>query len=105
MSDFNRYQQGKIYRLIDLTSGMYYIGSTCLARLDQRYHTHKFAPYTNKKKNYKVYKYFTPDKFNDGNIRIELIEEAKVMNKKELFKIENEHIFKHIDNPLCVNTF
>ena len=50
MTDLNRYQQGKNYRLIDLTSGMYYIGSTCLSRLNQRYHIHKSAFSINQKR-------------------------------------------------------
>ena len=41
MTSDNRFSHGKIYKLIDNTSGMFYIGHTALKRLDQRFQTHK----------------------------------------------------------------
>ena len=41
MTSDNRYSHGKIYKLIDNTTGIFYIGSTALKRLDHRYNSHK----------------------------------------------------------------
>ena len=40
MKEFNRYENSKIYKLIDPDSGYYYIGSTC-GPLSLRLHRHK----------------------------------------------------------------
>ena len=43
MTNDNRYSHGKIYKLIDVTTGVFYRGSTAMERLDQRLHVHKKA--------------------------------------------------------------
>ena len=97
----NSYSHGKIYKLIDNTTGMFYYGSTTQKRLDQRFFKHKCQ---SKTRNSKVYQNFTFAKFCSGDIRIVLLEEVTVNNKVELIKIENEYIEKDINNVLCLNT-
>ena len=42
MKEYNRYENSKIYKLIDPDSGFYYLGSTC-GPLTQRLCKHKSA--------------------------------------------------------------
>ena len=104
MTSDNRYSHGKIYKLIDNTSGMFYIGHTALKRLDQRLSLHYRASLDEKRNKTKVYQYFTPEKIKSGDVFIILIEEVSVANKRELEKIENEYIQKELNNILCLNT-
>ena len=55
MKEFDRYENSKIYKLIDPDSGYYYIGSTC-GTLSLRLHRHKVASKKHPKQ--KVYKVF-----------------------------------------------
>ena len=100
----SRYSHGKIYKLIDNTTGYFYIGHTSLKRLDQRFGYHKQDCKRECKKNMKIYQNFTHDKFCSGDIKIILIEEINVSNKNELQKIENDYIQREIGNILCLNT-
>ena len=104
MTKDNRYEHGKIYKLIDNTTGMFYIGSTALKRLDQRYTNHRNSSNNNKKNNCKLYQNFTYDKFMNKDIKIIQLEEVNVNNKRELEKIENEYIQRELKNVLCLNT-
>ena len=101
---FNRYSQGKIYKLIDYTTGMFYIGSTALNRLDQRYHMHKNASKCSNYKNNNTYKHLTYEKFISGVINIVQLADVNASSKRELEKEENAYICKEIQNPLCLNT-
>ena len=100
----NRYSQGKIYKLIDQTTGMFYIGSTALNRLDQRYHMHKNASKCENYKNIKTYKQLTHEKFISGAIKIIQLAEVNASSKRELEKVENDYICQEIENTLCLNT-
>ena len=100
----NRYEHGKIYKLIDNTTGMFYIGSTALSRLDHRLRKHIERSKHDKYKNTKLYKQFTFDKLKSGEIKIIQLAEINVKNKRELEKLENEYIEKEINNVLCLNT-
>jgi len=104
MTTENRYSHGKIYKLIDNRTGMFYFGSTALKRLDQRYSKHKNSSKNEDKNKTKLYQQFTFNKFSCGDIRIILIEEVSVNTKQELVKIENAYIEKNLNNPLCLNT-
>ena len=104
MTNDNRYSHGKIYKLIDNTTGIFYIGSTAMNRLDQRYANHRRFSQCDKYKNSKLYQYFTPAKFSSGEVKIILLEEVNVDNKRQLEKIENDYICKELENPLCMNT-
>ena len=100
----NRYSHGKIYKLIDNTTGLFYYGSSALKRLDQRYCFHKNMSKCENKKLNKLYSHFTYEKFCNVDIKIILIEEVDVSNKRELEKIENDYIQKELNNVLCLNT-
>ena len=56
----------------------------------KRLHYHKQQ--SEKEPSRKVYKYFTYEKFVNGDIQIILVEEVSVDNKDQLRKIENEYI-------------
>lgn len=105
MTTDNRYTHSKIYKLIDITTGVFYIGSTALTRLDQRLNIHKKASKNEKHKLLKVYQYFTYDKLCSGDVKIILLQEEFLNNKQELLKLENEYIIRELNNPLCVNTY
>ena len=52
MKTENRYSHSKIYKLFDITTGVFYIGSSALKRIDQRLGIHiKASKHDNKKKN------------------------------------------------------
>ena len=92
MTTDNRYSHGKIYKLIDNTTGMFYIGSTALSRLDQRYHIHKQASNTSSYQNRKVYQYFTPERFASGDVEIIELVPVSVDTKRDLERIETDYI-------------
>ena len=98
------YEHSKIYKLIDNTTGMFYIGSTARKRLNHRFNEHKSHSVNYNQKNYKLYTNFTHEKFCAGDIKLVLMEEVTVQNKDELHKIENGYIEKELGNPLCLNT-
>ena len=100
----NRYSHSKIYKLIDNATGMFYIGSTAMKRLDHRYNSHRDNSINDKKKARYLYQYFTHDKFINREIKIIQLAEINVKNKRELEKIENDYIQKEISNVLCLNT-
>ena len=60
MTEDDRYSRGKIYKLIENSTGLFYIGSTCMP-LHKRFYDHKGR--SKKEPNRKVYQYFTYDKF------------------------------------------
>ena len=99
----NRYSHGKIYKIIDNTTGIFYLGQTCL-RLDQRMRRHIRSSSDPKQNHRKVYQYFTSEKLNSEDVSIILLEEVNVKSKRELEKIENEYIQRELRNILCVNT-
>ena len=100
----NRYSHGKIYKLIDNTTGVFYLGHTSLKRLDQRLRTHIRDSGDPKKNKAKLYQYFTPEKLKSGDVSIIQLDEVNANNKRELEKIENEYIQMELRNILCVNT-
>ena len=95
----NRYNNSKIYKLIDVTNGYYYIGCSCLP-LSKRlyYHKDKAKQQTQRK----VYKYF--NSINWENVKIILFQELYLNNREELLRAENDVIQAHINDPLCLNS-
>lgn len=94
----NKYQNGKIYKIIDRTNGNYYIGSTTKlleARLKE--HEERYSSYL--KKIYNNVTSFTIVQNND--YYIELIQNYPCNNKIELLRKEGEYI-KNADDK-CVN--
>ena len=95
----NKYQNGKIYKIVDIGYNKWYIGSTCES-LSQRMARHR--------NNYKQYllgrndrltSFFMFDEVGIDNCKIELIEHYPCNSKEELVAREGHHI-KTID---CVN--
>ena len=95
----NRYNNCKIYKLIDNINNYFYIGSTCLS-LSKRLYGHKQKSKLNP--NQKIYKYINTIGWD--NIKIVLIKELNLNNKEQLLRAENEIIEKHLNDPLCLNS-
>jgi len=100
MSDNNRYQKGKIYRIICNTTGLQYYGSTCEDKLCKRLAHHK-SDY-NGFINGKQHNFMTS--FNiikNDNYEIVLVENYPCNSKDELHQRERYYI----ENNECVNKF
>jgi hypothetical protein len=87
----NKYNSGKIYRIVCNITGLVYIGSTCEPRLSTRLARHRSA--------YKRYinkigtNYVTSFKiFEHNDYFIELVDYARCETKDELCKIEGQYI-------------
>jgi hypothetical protein len=93
----NKYQRGKIYKIVDNTNGNQYIGSTCEKTLAHRLakHVGNYKCYLNGKNNY-VSSY---DILANSDYDIVLIENCPCQTKDEL--LARERHFK--DNLICVN--
>ena len=100
----NRYSHGKIYKIIDNTTGVFYIGSTAMNRIRDRLRLHINLSQQERSKKGKMYSYFTPDKLRSEDIQIIVLEEISAKNKEELLKLENDYIQREMKNVLCVNT-
>ena len=99
MKEFNRYENSKIYKLIDPDSGFYYIGSTC-GTLTQRLCRHKCD--SKRQPEIKVYKSF--NEIGWENVKIILVQELYLVNKNELLRAENDAIMSHIHDEQCLNS-
>ena len=90
-----KFQSGKIYKIVDNTSNMVYIGSTCKT-LEQRLKQHQ--------SNYKAFKagksnFVTVFKIlQNNNYKIELIKLNPCDTKQELNKLEGQTINIYIEN-------
>lgn len=91
------YNDGKIYRLISYNTGRQYIGSTCCKKLCDRLAQHKYSKTQNEKGKYCNVKSLII--LNDGNYKIELIENFPCDSKAELLAREGYWIRKEE----CVN--
>ena len=100
----NRYSHGKIYKIIDNTTGVFYIGSTIINRIRDRLRLHINSSQQERYKNTKVYSYFTPNKLRSEDVQIIVLEEISAKNKEQLLKLENEYVQREMKNVLCVNT-
>ena len=97
--DMNRYENGKIYKIVDNGYNKCYIGSTCES-LSQRMarHRHQYNSYL-KGNHGKTRSFQLFDEYNIDNCKIELIENYPCENKEELRRREG-HFIQTID---CVN--
>ena len=95
----NRYENGKIYKIVDVGYNKCYIGSTCesLSRRMAK-HRHQYNSYL-KGKHGKTRSFLLFDEFGIENCKIELIEQCPCNNKEELRQKEG-HYIKNTD---CVN--
>jgi len=95
MTEINRYNKGKIYKLVSNQTDKIYVGSTCKDRLCQRLATHK-GHYNHWLKN--NHKYVSSyELFKLGNVEIVLLETVNCNTKDELLKKECEYIDKYKD--------
>ena len=93
-----KYQNSKVYKIIDNTENQYYyIGSTH-STLSKRLYNHKQEGrlHPEQRKN----KYFNSI---DWNVRIILINEFKLENKDQLRREEDKIIRECINDPKCLN--
>ena len=90
------YNNGKIYKLTDNTTKNIYYGSTCQL-LKERISQHKkdYKGYLKGKRHYRK----SYDIIKNNNYTIELVEEFKSNNKKELLERERYYI----ENNNCIN--
>ena len=100
----NRYSHGKIYKIIDNTTGVFYIGSTAMNRIRDRLRLHINSAQEERYKNRKIYSYFTPNKLRSEDVQIVVLEEISAKNKEELLKLENDYVQREMRTVLCVNT-
>jgi adenylate kinase family enzyme len=91
----NIYQNGKIYKIIDIGYNLTYYGSTT-EKLCRRISKHRYL-YNNNKNNCKVIEIF--NKYGIENCKIELVENYSCNNKNELEAREGYYI----KNNDCVN--
>ena len=96
----NRYENGKIYKIVDVGYNKCYIGSTC-EKLSQRMARHKacYNQYLTGKTKNTITSFILFDEYGFENCKIELIENFSCNNKEELLKREGFFIEK----SNCVN--
>ena len=96
----NRYNNSKIYKLVDLVNGYFYIGSTCNP-LSKRLSWHKQNAKKDRYNNRKVYKYF--NSIGWEKVKIVLITENYLDNKEQLLREEDNIIQMYIHDEKCLN--
>jgi len=99
MENQNKYQNAKIYKIVDIGYNKCYIGSTC-EELSQRMARHRLKYKSFLSGNYSRVSSF--DLFNEygvENCKVELIEYYKCDTLQELRRKEGEHM----KNTECVN--
>ena len=98
--EVNKYQQGKIYKLISSETDKIYIGSTCKKYLSQRLQDHK-TDYKKWKKNREYRKITSFDLLELGDIEIILIETYSCNSKDEL--IARERYWMEQNKEIIIN--
>ena len=89
----NRYENSKIYKIVDVGYNKCYIGSTCesLSKRMERHRTH-YNHYVKGKMKKKTTAMDIFNEFGIENCKIELIENYPCNNKEELLRREGSHI-------------
>ena len=97
----SKYQNGKIYKIVDVGCTKCYIGSTC-EELSQRMARHRaiYKQYVKGKKTCYLSAFDLFDEFGLDNCKIELVEAVAVNNREEL----RQHEGMHIQSNDCINT-
>jgi hypothetical protein len=95
MTEYNRYNNGKIYKLVSNHTDNIYIGSTCKDRLCQRLARHKgnYKDWLKTGKNYTT----SYELFKLGDVEIILLESVNCETKEQLLKKEREYIDRYKD--------
>lgn len=88
------YQDGKIYKIIDNTSGLTYFGSTTKKYLSKRLSCHVWECYARPDKGLSIRPII-----EGGDYSIHLVENYPTTNKKDLLERERYYI----ENNTCVN--
>ena len=97
--DSNRYENGRIYKIVNVGYNKCYIGSTCES-LTLRFNRHKWKYNQYLKGSTDITRSFLLfDEFGIDNCKIELIENYSCNNKEELLKREGYFI----ENNDCIN--
>ena len=97
MSEKYRYHKTKVYKMQDIKTGFFYMGSTT-QESSKRSYEHKID---SRSKYMQVYK-----KFNEvgrDNVYITLGEFAKCENEAEQLRAEDSHIIPFYNDPFCLN--
>ena len=95
----SKYQNGKIYKIIDNTNGKIYIGSTREKSLNRRLQKHKSSYNCYLNPNVKQGKMASFDIIENGDFKIVLIEDCPCENKDQLLSREQYHIERND----CIN--
>ena len=85
MDTFNKYRNGRIYKLWSLETNEIYVGSTCCP-LYKRMYRHRQTFKSGKKSHYKLYREMT--RLGEASFNIELIEDYPCKKGDELRKTE-----------------
>ena len=99
--NYNRYDNGKIYQIINNIDDMVYIGSTCLP-LRKRFYNHKKEHHAGKNPNRRLFVH--AQKYGWAEFDIILIEEYPCDNNNQLRKREEYHR-KLIPREICLNMY
>ena len=99
--EYNRYNNSKVYKIINTIDDTFYIGSTCTS-LSKRLSQHKARSQLEKYKHNRVYNHL--NEIEHQNIKIVLICEFYLDNKKQLLREENNYIEMYKNDPNCLNT-
>ena len=83
----NRYNQGKIYKLVNSVDDQIYVGSTCMS-LAKRTSSHKYK--ARKRPDIHVYQHLNPVGWD--NVRIIPIESVEAETKDQLLMREQHYI-------------
>ena len=96
----NKYQNGKIYKIVDIGYSKCYIGSTC-EELSQRMARHRaiYKQFAKGKKTSYLSAFDLFDEFGLDNCKVELLEAVAVNSRDEL----RQHEGKHIQINDCIN--
>ena len=97
----SKYQNRKIYKIVDVGYIKCYIGSTC-EELSQRVARHRaiYKQYMKGKKTYYLSAFNLFDEFGLDNYKIELVEAVAINNHEEL----RQHERIYIQSNDCINT-
>ena len=99
--ELNRYNNSKVYKLINTVDDTFYIGSTCTS-LSKRLNKHKTVAKRDVCKSTRLYSHL--NKIGVENVKIILINEFYLDNKEQLLREENNYIEMYKSDTNCLNS-
>ena len=96
---YNRYNNGKIYKIVNNVDDMVYIGSTCLS-LSKRKHLHKTEQVSGKSPNRRLFLHIK--KYGWDEFDIYLVEQFSCHTKDQLRQREEYHRMQ-VSPDICLN--